>query len=317
MIKESFLIAQENAGTRLDEFLERKYLNISRTRLRRFIEGPCVLVNSAISRPGYKLAVGDVVEVEIAELPVTAMIPEPIELNIIFEDEHLIVIDKPAGMLVHPNVAVKSGTLLNALCYHFSKTTGGTNRIRPGLVHRLDKNTSGIMVIGKTERAVGALSKQFRLQRVSKVYTALVHGCINEDEGVIEAPIGFDLNTWPRWQVMETGRPARTRYSVQDRFDRFTLLALAPETGRTNQIRIHCAHLGHPLFGDAVYGKAENERFFSSPQGQLLKLDRHFLHASQLSFRHPVTREDITFNVPLPAELSRLLESIGSITAKK
>ncbi|MEK6301207.1 MAG: RluA family pseudouridine synthase [Acidobacteriota bacterium] len=280
--KRSFQASDADAGQRLDVFLAARVGDLSRMRIANLIAAGETSVNGEVARAGQRVVAGDSVVLTVEEDTVTAMSPDDIPLEILFEDEHLIVLVKPAGMLVHPTLSVKRGTLANALAHHLNEGLGfgvpgsgfddsaprepGTRNselrtrnsepgsaVRPGIVHRLDRATSGVMVVAKTQRALSVLSRHFHRRLVKKRYLALVHGSINEDEGTIVAPIGRDEERRPRWWVMETGKPAETRFQVVERLKRATLVELEPVTGRTNQLRIHCAYYGHPIVGDELY----------------------------------------------------------------
>jgi 23S rRNA pseudouridine1911/1915/1917 synthase len=301
-VHHSFLVSQDEAGSRLDEYLASQVGWLSRIRIGRLIaEGNC-LVNGIAGRPGKKLAGGDSIEMSEPDGPPTAMTPEPIPLDIVHEDEHLMVVVKPAGMLVHPTIGVKLGTLANGLVYHLNRdlysglsgAANGYNRdaavhmrsvIRPGIVHRLDKATSGLMVIAKTPHALSVLSKHFRRKLVKKRYLALLHGRIREASRVISAPIGRDPDRRPHWGVLDGGKASETRLEVLDRREDMTLVELEPVTGRTNQLRIHCALIGHPIVGDLLYGPGMKENDKEQPAPRL------FLHACKLGFHHPKNGE--------------------------
>jgi 23S rRNA pseudouridine1911/1915/1917 synthase len=277
---------------RLDEFVASQLPKVSLTRIRRLIAEGDVLINGEKSVKGARLAVGDRVSVKIFAAEKSAATPEPIPLDILHEDDHLIIVNKPVGLLVHPSRSEKSGTLTNGLAYHFWQTTGSA--IRPGLVHRLDRNTSGVIVIAKTPRAHRTLSKHFRERRVKKFYLALVCGIVEQDQGEIEAPIGYDPKVWPHWRVMSDGRPAQTHYKVKRRLGTHTLLELEPLTGRTHQLRIHCNLIGHPIIGDQIYSSKVD------PLAAMHKLKHHLLHAARLLFRHPATNAEMDFEAPMP-----------------
>ncbi|HLF83930.1 MAG TPA: RluA family pseudouridine synthase, partial [Blastocatellia bacterium] len=280
----------------------------------------------------------------------TSMSPEPIPLEVIYEDEHLIVVVKPAGMLVHPTLSVKTGTLANALAYHLNKSRiedGGWTIedlalgrpepidprssilnpqpvTRPGLVHRLDRATSGLIVVAKTPRALTVLSRHFRKRLVEKRYLALTRGGVKDEAGSINAPIGRDNEQRPRWRVMETGKSAQTRYKILERLRGATLLELEPVTGRTNQLRIHCAHIGHPIVGDDVYcglqisdcglkdeqdqGQA-GESALHGPQHAV----RLCLHAQKLGFHHPAVGDWMEFVAPVPDEFNAVIRQFRPI----
>ncbi|MCI0391310.1 MAG: RluA family pseudouridine synthase [Acidobacteria bacterium] len=285
---------------RLDEFIASQLPKVSLTRIRRLIAEGDVLVNGDRSHKGSRLQAGDHISVKIFAAEKSAATPEPIPLDILYEDDHLIVVNKPVGLLVHPSRNEKSGTLTNGLAYHFWQNSGAA--IRPGLVHRLDRNTSGVIVIAKTPRAHRTLSKHFRERWVKKYYLAMVCGLVEQDHGEIEAPIGYDTKVWPHWRVMDDGRPAQTRYRVKRRFRAHTLLELEPLTGRTHQLRIHCNLLGHPIIGDTLYGTNVD------PLAAKHKLKHHLLHALRLVFRHPATNQEMDFEAPMPQTMRELTE---------
>jgi len=285
----TFSILVADAGRRVDDYLASQLGWLSRIRIARLISDGHCLVNGIVARPGKKLAVGDSVEVSEPDGPPTAMTPEPIPLQVVYEDEHVMVVVKPAGMLVHPTIGVKRGTLANGLVYHLNRDLSGVTGgavIRPGIVHRLDKATSGLMVVAKTPRALSVLSKHFRRKLVKKRYLALVNGRIVDEEKLISAPIGRDPDRRPHWGVMEAGKPSETRLRVLERRDGATFVELEPITGRTNQLRIHCAFLGHPILGDSLYGPGMEEH----DNGQTAS-PRLFLHACKLGFHHPQSGE--------------------------
>ncbi|HZN11230.1 MAG TPA: RluA family pseudouridine synthase [Blastocatellia bacterium] len=288
---------------RLDHFLAARLPALSLTRLRRAVEAGDARVNGEASAQGARLQSGDRVSLVIAAGDRTATTPEPIALEILYEDSDLIVINKPAGLLAHPSRTEKSGTLTNALAYHFMATSPAP--VRPGLVHRLDRDTSGAIAVAKTPRAHRILAKAFRQRRVEKRYLALVVGRVSPDAGEVSAPIGRDAASWPRWQVTPDGRPAQTRFAVRLRFAAHTLLGLEPLTGRTHQLRIHCAALGHPVVGDRVYGATDDAL------ARALGLTHHLLHARELSFRHPGTGAELSFTAPLPPAVQRSLELLA------
>ena len=295
------------AGTtkeRLDRFLASRLAEVSLTRIRGMISEGTVLVNGAGALPGLKLASGDRISITSSLPSESAATPEQIPLDVIYEDSEIIVVNKPSGLLVHPSNKVRTGTLTNALSYHF--LVSGQRGPRTGLVHRLDGNTSGVIVVAKTARAHRLLSNAFRERLVSKTYITVVRGRVEAESGTIVAPIGYEAGTWPRWKVIDTGRAAETRYIVKQRFDEYTLLELEPLTGRTHQIRIHCAFIGHPVVGDPFYGRTTDD---SSRQ---LGLKHHLLHALRLEFTHPATRARMSFQAPIPETFVRLIATLSS-----
>jgi 23S rRNA pseudouridine1911/1915/1917 synthase len=292
----SFHTGPHEEGERLDRVLAARVPGLSRMRLRQALDEGCVLVAGVARAAGWRLRAGDPVTVSLdLDLP-TAMTPEPIPLHVYYEDAELLVAEKPAGMVVHPAGRHRSGTLANALAWHFNVAGRAVPPIRAGLVHRLDRATSGLMAIAKTQRALSRLTIQFQRKQVEKRYLALVHGVLTDDEGGWEAPIGFDPEALPRWGIREDGRRAESRYRVRKRFAEHTLVELEPITGRTNQLRLHAAHFGHPIAGDELFGR-----------GAEPGLERLFLHAYRLEFSHPADGRCMAFEGRLPDVLNCFL----------
>jgi 23S rRNA pseudouridine1911/1915/1917 synthase len=310
----NFKISSEEAGIRLDAFLASQIEGWSRERLQRLIEAEDVLVNGNPSKPSYKLREHDEIDVELVAPPADTFTPENIPIDIVYEDTTLIVVNKPAGLVVHPAAGTPSGTLANALAYHFQQLPDAGTGIRPGIVHRLDRDTSGLLVAAKTEAALEDLSDQFRDRTVFKSYVALVHGRVAASSGRIDQPLARDPSNRTRMAVVRGGRNALTLYRVKRSFQRFTLLDVELKTGRTHQIRVHLAWLKHPVVGDETYGGGRDNTI-QDPRlrARIRNLNRHFLHAEKLAFTHPETRELVKFESPLPAELSELLGWIGSV----
>jgi 23S rRNA pseudouridine1911/1915/1917 synthase len=299
-------VTAAEAGVRLDAFLAAHFGSISRMRLRQAIAEGDVMVNAARRTAGWKLRAGDRIQTRLADVGPTAMTPEVIPIPVVYEDAGLAVIEKPAGMVAHPTAHWRSGTLVNALAHQFNRTTGG-RIIRPGLVHRLDRLTSGLMVVAKSDAVLTRLTSAFQARQVEKRYGALVHGEVAPDSGTIDAPIGRDADVRPRWGVRAGGRPAETRFRVVERFSHATLLEMEPVTGRTNQLRIHAAHAGHPILGDPEFGlewAVQNARFLPMPPTRL------FLHASRLAFRHPASGAWLEFTSALPVEMDSSLTAL-------
>ncbi|HYP25872.1 MAG TPA: RluA family pseudouridine synthase [Blastocatellia bacterium] len=307
----TFRITQEEAGRRLDEFLASRFGGLSRMRIGSLLARGACRVGAGPGLPGHRLAPGDLLEFTIDEAVPSAMRPEPIPLEIIHEDGHILVVVKPPGMLVHPTKSVKSGTLANALTYHLNRdfyagsaapgadheaADEALDLVRPGLVHRLDRATSGLMVIARTPRALSVLSRHFHRRLVEKRYLAIVRGRVPGPAGAIRAPIGRDPDRRPQWGVTESGKPSETRFQVLDRGAGATLVELEPVTGRTNQLRIHMAHAGHPIIGDGMYGE---------PGPRLC------LHAWRLAFHHPAGGGWVEFTSPLPRDVKEALLTSG------
>jgi 23S rRNA pseudouridine1911/1915/1917 synthase len=311
----SFTVPPESAGQRLDTFLASQISHTSRSQIRRAIESGDVTINDRPVKPSYGVHAGEEIQVELPESAPIEAAPEPIPLNLVFEDEEIIVVNKPAGMVTHPGAGVNSGTLANALVYHFAQIShqpprrGGASR--PGIVHRLDVGTSGLIVIAKTDRAHLSLAGQFQSRSVFKGYIALVHGVVKEGNGRIDAPIGRDPRSRVKMKVRPAGegRQALTLYQARERFSNFTLLDVEIKTGRTHQIRVHLAHIKHPVVGDSAYDGGRTNMIKSVKiRTAIIKFNRPFLHAARLSFTHPSSGEQMEFTAPLPAELQTLLD---------
>ncbi|HJU94293.1 MAG TPA: RluA family pseudouridine synthase [Pyrinomonadaceae bacterium] len=300
-------IGPEHSGVRLDAFLASQIEGWSRARLQKLIDNEDVLVNHKRSKPAYKLREGDELEIELIAPPTTDFTPENIPIDIVYEDDTLVVVNKPAGLVVHPAAGAPSGTLANALAYHFQQLPH--RGLRPGIVHRLDRDTSGLLVIAKTDAALENLSDQFRDRTVFKSYVALVHGRVSPESGKIDQPLARDPSNRTRMAVVRGGRNALTLYRVRRAFDRFTLLDVELKTGRTHQIRVHLAWLKHPVVGDETYGGGRDNTI-QDPQfrARVRNLNRHFLHAEKLAFSHPKTHELVKFESPLPPELSAFID---------
>jgi 23S rRNA pseudouridine1911/1915/1917 synthase len=306
----SLAVSESDSGARLDAYLATHIDGWSRARLQRLIEAGDVLVNSKLAKASYKVSTDDEVEVELTPPPESNFTPENIPLEIVFEDDHVIVINKPAGLVVHPAAGVNSGTLAHALAYHFRQLSNAGS-IRPGIVHRLDKDTSGLLVAAKTESAHENLSDQFRAREVFKSYVALVYGVVKQESGRIEQPIARDPRNRTRMAIVAGGRGALTLYKIRRSFNAFTLLDVELKTGRTHQIRVHLASLKHPVVADELYGGGrDNSVQDVQLRARIRKLKRQFLHAEKLGFRHPRTGERMHFVAPLPLELSQLLEAL-------
>lgn len=306
-----FTVAQPEAGLRLDAYLADQISGWSRARLQRLIDDQDVLVNGKAAKASYKLRAKDEIEVELAPSPSANFAAEDIPLDIVFEDEAIIVVNKPSGMVVHPAAGAYSGTLANALAFHFQQLSARAGSIRPGLVHRLDKDTSGLLVVAKTDEAHENLAEQFRSRKVFKNYVALVYGVVKLPTGRIEQPLARDPRNRTRMAVVSGGREALSLFTVRRSYAAFTLLDVELKTGRTHQIRVHLSWLKHPVVGDELYSagrdnSVQNVRL----RARIRKLNRQFLHAQQLGFRHPQTGEQVQFVAPLPAELSGLLEEV-------
>jgi 23S rRNA pseudouridine1911/1915/1917 synthase len=286
------------SGSRLDRFLGERCPGLSRTHAQKLIAGGLVTVNGKGARASLKLNTGDRVDVIIPPEAPSHLTPEAIPLEIVYEDSDLMVIDKPAGLAVHPAPGHPSHTLVNAILGYLPGLAEDENTLRPGIVHRLDKDTSGLMVVAKNRVAQADLAGQFKARTVVKSYLVLVEGKLTPEAGIIEADIGRDRRHRQRMAVVTGGRAARTEYRVIRYIGDYSLLEIKPETGRTHQIRVHLAAIGFPVVGDATYG-------ITSPH-----LTRQFLHADKLGFKFPSTGEYVEFQSPLPEDLKRALQEI-------
>ncbi|TAK31729.1 MAG: RluA family pseudouridine synthase [Chloroflexota bacterium] len=290
----------EESGERLDKYLAEHGEELTRSRIQQLIEQGLVTLDGKLVKAGVRLKAGQEIVVQVPVPVPSELGPAVIPLHILYEDEDLIVLDKPAGLVTHPGPGHRQDTLVNALLGRGTglSTIGGVER--PGIVHRLDKHTSGVMVVAKNDRTFQSLAAQFKGREVHKEYIALVRGHLRPAEGIVDAPIGRDPRYRQRMAVVDGGRPARTRYRVLRYLNSYTLLVAMPETGRTHQIRVHLAALGHPVVGDEVYGR-------DHALG-----GRHFLHAAAVTFRLPSTGEQVEFRAELPAELQAFLEKCSS-----
>jgi 23S rRNA pseudouridine1911/1915/1917 synthase len=295
-----------DSGKRLDVFLQERLPAYSRSRLQQWVKDGRVLVNGAAGRPSHRLKGDETVEVEPAELPPLRAVPEAIPLSILYEDEDVIAVDKQAGMVVHAGAGAHSGTLVNALLHHFGSLSQLGGELRPGIVHRLDRFTSGILLVARNDAAHRRLAEQFSGHTIEKVYLALVHGNVKADQGRIEKPISRDPVRRIRMTARRAeGRAAITEYKVLRRFAGFTLLEVRIKTGRTHQIRAHFSSLGHPVAGDRLYGAP------ARVEG-LPPLERFFLHAYRVRFAQPSTGVPITIESPLPPDLEAWLSGIAA-----
>jgi 23S rRNA pseudouridine1911/1915/1917 synthase len=292
-------------GMRLDRWLAERVAGLSRARLQHLIEGGHVTVNGTVRKAAHRLRPGDTVAVEVPPPPPEELTPEPMALSIVHEDADVLVLDKPAGLVVHPGAGHARGTLAAGVLAHAPGTAGVGGPRRPGVVHRLDKDTSGLLVVAKTPLAYEALTAQLASRTMTRRYHALVHGVLRRDEGVVDAPIGRDPRDRKRMAVVPAGRGKRavTRFRVLERFPHYTYIEATLETGRTHQIRVHLASLGHPVVGDEVYGRTARRRL-------PVPLEGHALHAAVLVFVHPATQKRMEFAAPLPPRMERLLSHL-------
>ena len=297
-MKERLIVDEGAAGERLDRFLASKEAQVSRSHIQKLIESGCVLVNGRTAKANAKLRAGDAVETELPEAQELEILPEAIPLDILYEDSDVIVINKARGMVVHPAAGAADGTLVNALLHHCEDLSGINGVIRPGIVHRLDKDTSGVMVAAKNDRAHVDLAEQIREKTAQRIYRAIVCGTIAEDRGEIRAPIGRHPTERKKMAVVPGGKEATTLFRVVERFPAHTLVECRLKTGRTHQIRVHMAYIGHPLFGDPKYGR-------NTPD-----IAGQALHSCELSFTHPRTKERMTFAAEMPEDMKAILHAL-------
>ena len=299
---EPMVFKAEVKGQRLDVFVVEHCPELSRSHVQKLIEQGMVLVDGAQRKANYKLRGTEEVQVSVPEAePITAA-PEDIPLDILYEDKDIIVVNKARGMVVHPASGVYSGTLVNALLHHCQDLSGINGEIRPGIVHRLDKDTSGVMVCAKNDTAHLDLAEQIRTKTAHRTYWAIVHGNIKEEAGIIKGDIGRHPTDRKKMAIVrENGKPAVTHFKVLERFGEYTLVECKLETGRTHQIRVHMTSIGHPLVNDPKYGPKKSSPF--AIQGQAL-------HSLQLTLTHPVTKEEMTFTAPMPSDMEKILTGL-------
>lgn len=304
-------VTEKHVNKRLDIFIAHYEPRISRNRIQNLIRDGLALVNSRIVKPGYKVKLRDCITLDIPEQRVHEVLPEPIPLFVIFEDSHIIVVNKPPGLVVHPAPGNYTGTLVNALLYHYGSLPSsgagdpGKKRERAGIVHRLDKDTSGVMVVARTHAALRSLSAQFKSRVIKKRYIALVAGVIKKGSGAIEVGLGRHVKERKKISVhTRKAREAVTMFTVKERYKNATLVEVELKTGRTHQIRVHMAHIGHPVLGDRVYGGTKGTWSNESAIG------RQMLHAETLSLLHPDTGAPMSFIAPPPADMAGVIEKL-------
>lgn len=300
-MKEIEIYVGEEDNERLDYYLSLELDEVSRTRIQKLVKDQLVKVNGSIKKSSYIVKEGDTISVVFPEPKKLEITPEDIPLEIVFEDSDLAVVNKRHGMVVHPAPGNYSGTLVNALMFHMDNLSSINGIIRPGIVHRLDKDTSGLLVIAKNDKTHRGLSEQLKHHGVYREYVALVHGNIRQDTGTIDEPIG--RNQKDRKKMAVTGKNSKeaiTHFSVSKRYGKYTLVTLRLETGRTHQIRVHLSHMGNPVVGDPVYSGGKNE----------FKIERQLLHARRLGFIHPSTNENVEFSCDLPEDFKLILERL-------
>lgn len=300
MDKLTWIVDEENASKRIDRYLNEVCPDLSRNRIQMLIEQKSVFVNSKETKANYKCKEGDLINLQLPENQEMEAKPENIPLEIVYEDSELLVVNKPKGMVVHPSAGNWEHTLVNALLYHCQDLSGINGVLRPGIVHRIDKDTSGLLAVAKNDTAHNALAKQLSDKTMNRKYLALIDGVMEHDYGTIDAPIGRDEKDRQKMTVTEkNSKEAITHFKVVERFKNKTLVECQLETGRTHQIRVHFQYIKFPIIGDPKYGKKSQ----ILPSGQML-------HAFQLTLRHPLTNEEMTFDAPLPEEFSNILQQL-------
>lgn len=299
-------IREEDLGDRLDKLLSISLPDLSRTQIQQWIKEGNVLVNETIVKPNYRMGKADVLTVKEPELEELNIIAEDLNLEVVYEDKDVLVVNKPRGMVVHPAKAHASGTLVNGLMHYCKDLSGINGVLRPGIVHRTDKDTSGLLMVAKNDKAHVSLVNQLVEKTVKRVYIALVHGHIPHDNGTIDAPIGRDQRDRKSMAVTDRGKDAITHFKVLERFGNFTLVECTLETGRTHQIRVHMKYIGNPLVGDPKYGLKETIDF----GGQVL-------HAGTLGFNHPETSEYMEFTKEPPADFKKLIDNLHNNVDKE
>lgn len=302
------IVSFDDAGARCDQYVVRYFPQFSRAQVQRWIENGAITVNNAIIKRAGKLRAGDTIVITPPDVLPSDLIPEAIPLNILYEDEHLVVINKPPDMVVHPGAGQHSGTLVHALLAHCKDLKGVGDKERPGIVHRLDKGTSGVLVVAKSDPVLRALQVQFQSRDIVKEYMAVVHGVPRGRAGVWDQPIGRNSVHRKKMAVVTRGRPALTRWESVETFGTFaTLIHLFLHTGRTHQIRVHATHAGHPLIGDATYSGRRAKVGDEAWRMVVQEFKRPALHALRLQFTHPVTQEKMTWTAPIPEDIAELV----------
>ena len=312
----SLRVTERDHGKRLDQFLSQTDFNLSRSQAKKLIEEKMILLNQKSTKASVHLKPGDLVSGTLPKPKPLLLKSEFLPLNILYEDPSVIVVDKPPGMVVHPAAGNPSGTLVNALLYHCKDLSGINGVLRPGIVHRLDKETSGVLVVAKEDEAYRQLTKQFKNRTVEKVYLAIAYGEFNQGEGLIDAAIGRHPKERKRMSTRtKKGRTAITHWKRVENLDGFSLLQISPLTGRTHQIRVHLSSIGHPLLGDALYGRKGRSGSITDPflKECVKRMNRQALHAHRLVFDHPRTGERVRFESPLPEDMREVLACLRSL----
>ncbi|MDR7856400.1 RluA family pseudouridine synthase [Tissierella sp.] len=293
------IYVDEDDSERLDAYIAKELDEVSRSYVQKLIKDGLVYVNDKIMKASYSVKEGDFIRVQLPEPKKLEIIPEDLPLEIVYEDSDVVLINKSQDMVVHPAPGNYTGTLVNALLFHIDSLSSINGIIRPGIVHRLDKDTSGLLIVAKNDKAHRILSEDLKARKIKRVYTALVHGVLSNDEGIINAPIGRHANDRKKMTVTnKNSKDAITHYKVLNRYNNYTLAEVKLETGRTHQIRVHMAHINHPVVGDPVYSRCKNE----------FGLDKQMLHATRLGFNHPSNGEYMKFEIDLPEYFNNIIK---------
>ena len=305
-MKKEIFITEEISGDRIDKFLSEQCEELSRSFIQKLLKSGEVFVGAKAVKPSYKVTEGDMISFEVPEAVEPEILPEDIPLDIVYEDHDVILVNKPKGMVVHPAAGHYTGTLVNALMYHCKDDLSGINGVmRPGIVHRIDMDTTGVLIICKNDLAHNSIAEQLKEHSITRRYQAIVHGNLKVDEGIVDAPVGRHPQDRKKMCINhQNGKHAVTHYKVLERFGNFTLIEAQRETGRTHQIRVHMAYLKHPLLGDELYGPVK------SKTASKLGAKRQMLHAGILGFVHPSTGEYMEFESPLPEDFEKVLEKL-------
>ncbi|MBQ3558305.1 MAG: RluA family pseudouridine synthase [Agathobacter sp.] len=303
MKTEIFEVMEEQEGERLDKFLSIIYPDTSRSFFQKLIKDGGILVNDKVEKSSYRMSFEDVVTIHFPDAAETSIEPEDIPLDILYEDDDLLIVNKPKGMVVHPSAGHFTGTLVNAIMFHCKDSLSGINgEIRPGIVHRIDMDTTGSLIVCKNDISHVNIAEQIKVHSVNRIYEGIVHGNVKDDEGTIEGPIGRHPVERKKMAINErNGKPAITHYKVLERFGNYTYMQFKLETGRTHQIRVHMSSIGHPLLGDSLYSSGKSA--FKNLSGQTL-------HAKTIGFIHPTTQEYMEFHAPLPEYFEKLLSQL-------
>ncbi len=316
----SLSVNDEDRAQRIDIFIAARIEDLTRSRVQELIKGGFVQVNGRSTKTSYRLKKGDLVTLTIPPARPYTLEPEPVDFTLVYEDTSLIVLNKPPGLVVHPAPGHSTGTLVHGLLQHCRDLSGVGGVLRPGIVHRLDKDTSGVLVVAKNDHAHNALARQFKAGTITKKYLAIVHGSMKAGQGEIALPIGRHPRRRKEMSVLRSGgRRAMTGWrKIEELGNRFSLLEVSPKTGRTHQIRVHLAHLGHPIVGDPLYGYKKRlwKKHFPMDSGILPLVKRQMLHAHTLGFLHPDSGEYREFKVPAPPDMGRLIAALGGMDKK-